>query len=266
MKLTEYVITFIKTIAFFIPTFFFKGKKYYCNICGFNAHSFLPRGNRHKIINELKVLGAGFRYANCKNCDSSDRDRLIFAYFEFISKTETLTNQTLLHIAPEPSLSNVLEKKFGLKIVKLDAKMKGYKFDYGRNVMVGDLTCLTFENKSFDWLIANHVLEYILDENAAILEIIRVLKPNGRAILQVPLSLELPTTLESEHHWSSQTKKNKLGQFDALRLYGLDMPKRFVRKNFIHQPLSTDFITEPKKLKLFPNEFLNLFRKMNDHQ
>ncbi len=253
---------FIKNWRSIIPDFFYQGSTYYCNICGFKANAFLPRGHKNSVINELKIVGAGYRFANCKKCGSSDRDRLVYAYFEYLAQFENVSSQSLLHIAPDKSLSRNLSQKLGIQVVRLDAKMKGYQFDYGSRVVSGDLTCLSFENDSFDWLLANHVLEYICDEEAAISEIIRVLKPNGRAILQVPYSPLLQHTIESEQHWSPRKKEQELGQHDALRLYGLDLPQRFMRKNFMHQPPDHNFMVEPQKLKLFPNEYINLFRKI----
>jgi len=51
---------------------------------------------------------------------------------------------------------------------------------------VTDITCLPFKDNSFDLVICSEVLEHIPDENTAIHEIIRVLKPGKNLALSVP--------------------------------------------------------------------------------
>lgn len=51
---------------------------------------------------------------------------------------------------------------------------------------VSDITCLPFEDASFDLVICSEVLEHIFDEKTAVKEIIRVLKPNSTLVVSVP--------------------------------------------------------------------------------
>ncbi len=51
---------------------------------------------------------------------------------------------------------------------------------------VSDITCLPFEDASFDLVICSEVLEHIPDEKTAVREIIRVLKPGGTLVVSVP--------------------------------------------------------------------------------
>src|SRR5262249_19192968 len=53
-----------------------------------------------------------------------------------------------------------------------------------------DLLHLPFSDSSYDLVYASHVLECIPDDRKAIQEIRRILKPNGIAILPVPLVAE----------------------------------------------------------------------------
>jgi len=50
----------------FIPDFFFGGTKFECNLCGFKANKWLPRGHNYPIIRELNIIGAGKRNVDCK--------------------------------------------------------------------------------------------------------------------------------------------------------------------------------------------------------
>ena len=51
-----------------------------------------------------------------------------------------------------------------------------------------DITDIKFENNYFDFIICNHVLEYIQDDKEVMSELFRVLRPEGIVILQVPIS------------------------------------------------------------------------------
>lgn len=54
-----------------------------------------------------------------------------------------------------------------------------------------DLERLTFDNRSFDLVVTQDVLEHTFDPRAAIMEISRVLRPGGHHIFTVPIDLGL---------------------------------------------------------------------------
>ena len=67
----------------------------------------------------------------------------------------------------------------------------------------------------------NHVLEHVYDDEKAMKEIYRVLKHEGKAILQVPVDNALEKTIDGRDI-SDQNLRNKLfGQYDHLRLWNL---------------------------------------------
>ncbi|MDQ6759700.1 MAG: methyltransferase domain-containing protein, partial [Acidobacteriota bacterium] len=51
----------------------------------------------------------------------------------------------------------------------------------------GDVERLPFADGSFDKILCSHVLEHVLDDRAVLDEIHRLLRPDGRAILAIPL-------------------------------------------------------------------------------
>jgi ubiquinone/menaquinone biosynthesis C-methylase UbiE len=57
-----------------------------------------------------------------------------------------------------------------------------------------DITAMTFGDSRFDAIVCCHVLELILDDRAAMREMIRVLRPGGLAYIQVPFASEKPRT------------------------------------------------------------------------
>jgi len=128
-------------------------------------------------------LGGGYRYALCPRCHSTDRERLIYWYI--VNKTSILHSQKmikLLHIAPEKNLQKVLKASTKINYISGDL-----------NPLVNcdirlDIADMDFEDDYFDFIICNHVLEHVQDDRKAMSELFRVLKPGGKAILQVPIS------------------------------------------------------------------------------
>jgi ubiquinone/menaquinone biosynthesis C-methylase UbiE len=59
-----------------------------------------------------------------------------------------------------------------------------------------DVTNIQFPNESFDAIYCSHVLEHVPEDQKAMQELFRVLKPGGWALLQVPLELERERTYE----------------------------------------------------------------------
>jgi SAM-dependent methyltransferase len=63
-------------------------------------------------------------------------------------------------------------------------------------------------------------------------EIHRVLRPGGFAVLQVPLALDLPETLEDTSVVTEPARKREYGQKDHVRLYGQDYFDRLAGAGF----------------------------------
>jgi ubiquinone/menaquinone biosynthesis C-methylase UbiE len=81
--------------------------------------------------------------------------------------------------------------------------------------------------ESFDIVLATHVLEHVQQDHAALAEIFRVLKPNGIALLPVPIIAA--TTVEyGEPHAreESHVRAPGLDYFDRYRAAGFDVEVR----------------------------------------
>jgi SAM-dependent methyltransferase len=88
----------------------------------------------------------------------------------------------------------------------------------GRAMEAMDLTDLALPDDDRDLVIAYHVLEHIPNDHAAMQEIARVLRPTGRAILEVPLGGE--STDERFMGAPGDVRTQYYGQADHVRLYG----------------------------------------------
>jgi len=81
----------------------------------------------------------------------------------------------------------ILARKF--KTVGIDnsteaiAKSKEIK---GCKLILGDVCSLPFNDCEFDLIVSNHVIEHIFDDKKFVNEVMRVLKPNGIAVITTP--------------------------------------------------------------------------------
>lgn len=196
------------------------GNKVNCPFCGFNAKELAPIGLDSKVLREKQVIGAGLRNAGCYKCGSSDRERLIYVYLKHVLKVFDSKNLRILHFAPEKNLSNLLSQIGFEKYVCGDLFTEGYNYPhYVQNMNVLDIP---FEDNSFDFVICNHLLEHVPNDGDAMKELFRVLKPNGRAILQVPISSNSESTFEDFSVTDPKERELVFGQFDHVRIYGQD--------------------------------------------
>ncbi len=95
----------------------------------------------------------------------------------------------------------------------------------------GDLVDLPFEDASYDFVICDHVLEHVPDDRAAIREMLRVLRPGGTAIIQVPPS-DLAKTFEDFSVTGPEERERVFGQYDHVRICGADYGRRIEDAGF----------------------------------
>ena len=116
-----------------------------------------------------------------------------------------------------------------------------------------DIRELSFDDSTFDMIFCSHVLEHIDDDHRAMTELVRVLKNDGFAIIQVPLDLDREKTYEDASITSPEERTREFYQHDHLRLYGKDFPDKLREAGFVVK--EDDFIysiddSEIKKLGL----------------
>lgn len=83
-----------------------------------------------------------------------------------------------------------------------------------KNVKVADAVKTGYKDKEFDIIIASDILEHIEDENKAVKEWKRLLKPNGTLIVFVPAFMSLWSKHdEINHHFRRYTNKQLVNIF-----------------------------------------------------
>jgi SAM-dependent methyltransferase len=195
------------------------GLKHQCPMCRARLKAFLPGGEHNAVLTEKSIVGGGQRSnVVCPVCGSEDRERLAYLYLK--NRPHLLSEGTkLLHIAPEYNLSSWLRSKAEFDYISADLARN----DVDLNM---DLTNIPFPNSTFNAIICNHVLEHIPNDRAAMAELFRVLKPDGWAILQVPISLSLPATYEDFSITDPIGREGAFGQNDHVRIYAMDYVDR----------------------------------------
>lgn len=205
----------IKLSLLFQPvlSLIFIGSKFTDPINGKNYSRFLSYGYNILRPNAL-----------CPGTFSLERHRLLWLYLN--SKTN-IENQFLnvLHVAPE----QVFFKKF--------KKFKNWTYtttDLNSPLadIKADLCNLPFKNNTYDLILCNHVLEHIIDDIKALKEIYRVLKPGGKAILQVPIDIEKEKSYEDNKIINPEDRNKHFGQYDHVRIYGMDFFQKLSKVGF----------------------------------
>jgi SAM-dependent methyltransferase len=223
---------------------FLRGNKVECPVCESTFRKFLPYG----VNSRSNVL--------CPTCLSLERHRLIWLYLQ--NQSDFLTRpRRLMHVAPEQCFYNRFKKLTHIDYVTadLESPLADYHFD---------LHEIPFEENSFDMILCNHVLEHVTDDRKVMSEFLRVLKPGGFAILQVPLEPHRPTTYEDPSITDPREREKAFGQKDHLRVYGLDYPGRLREAGFsvAEKLVSATFTPEQiNRYRLAPDETLYIASK-----
>jgi SAM-dependent methyltransferase len=186
-----------------ILAFFLKGSQFTDPIDGKSFKSFLPYGYGSQRNNVLSPSTL-----------SLERHRLLWLYLKqetsFFSKPSRL-----LHFAPEQAFYKHFKtlKHIDYVTTDLNSPLADVK---------ADICQLPFKDNSFDIILCNHVLEHIPDDTKAMQELYRILKPGGYGIFQIPQDLNRKYTFEDHSITDKKERAKIFGQYDHVRIYGLD--------------------------------------------
>lgn len=195
------------------------GKGHTCNFCNHRYQKFIPSypAAHHATALEKHQVIAGYGADMiCPYCQSTARERLVrLCLDQYIHPA----GKRILHVSPERKLSPYLRSIADVSSADLQP---GFYKDIDPSVQPVDLTKMDYPDGQFDIVIANHVLEHISNDRKAMLEVYRVLKPGGKAVLQVPYSIILKDTIESPGIADPCWQSAMYGQEDHVRIYALD--------------------------------------------
>lgn len=213
-------------ISYFIQpivAFALRGNRYTDPIDGKSYRKFLSYGYESTRKN---VLAPG--------TFSLERHRLLWLYLQretdFFEKP-----RKVLHVAPEQAF---LDRFRALK--NLDYTTTDLHSPLAD--ITADLTDLPFVEATFDMIICNHVLEHIQEDEKAMAEIFRVLKPGGMAILQVPYEANREKTFSDDSITDPKERAKIFGQYDHVRIYGMDYFDTLAKMGF--EVVKEDFISK----------------------
>ncbi|MFB2833641.1 methyltransferase domain-containing protein [Floridanema evergladense] len=191
---------------------FYRGNELHCTCCESNFRKFLPFGATQR------------ENAICPGCLSLERHRLLWLYLK--NKTNLFNEKlTVLHVAPEYIFKIKLILLTNLNYLTADIVP-------GEAMVQMDITNIQYDDNYFDVILCNHVLEHIPNDDRAMKELHRVLKPNGWAILQVPLDPKLAKTIEGSPNLTLEEREKLFGHHDHVRQYGRDYRDKLEQAGF----------------------------------
>lgn len=186
------------------------GNKFQCPICKGTFRTLLKAGEKQR------------KNAACPRCGSLERQRLIWMYLK--EKTDFFNSKIkILHFAPELCFQRIFSSLPNLNYFSADLQD-----NYAMVKM--DITNISFNDNTFDCILCSHVLEHIVDDQRAMRELFRVMKPNGFGIFNVPIKGE--NTFEDHSIISPEKRLKHFGQKDHCRIYGEDFKDRLEGAGF----------------------------------
>jgi hypothetical protein len=195
---------------------FYAGRNVECPICGGEFRRFLQPARSH----ERDLL--------CPRCGSQPRKRLLWLFLENEIGIHA-GRFRVLHFSPSRYVARRLRTLPNVDYTTSD--IEGGWVDKRH-----DMTSIDEPDRSYDLIICYHVLEHIQDDSRAMSELHRILRPKGRAVLQVPYH-DGPT-LEDRSITDPETRRELFGREDHVRLYGMD--------DFVSRLRSAGFGVEPR--------------------
>ena len=145
---------------------------------------------------------------------SLERHRLLWLYL--INETVLFEKKIkLLHFAPEQAFYKRFKKLKNVQYDSIDINSPLAKIK-------ADICDLPIKDNTYDFILCNHVLEHVLDNDKAMSELYRVLKKGGTGIFQVPIDMNRKKTFQDDSITDKLERNKIFGQYDHVRVYGKD--------------------------------------------
>ena len=190
------------------------GNEVHCPVCERDFRKFLSYGSN--TAHRENVL--------CPYDLTLERHRLMWLYLKQSSFFNE-ENQKVLHIAPEQCFYPIFKKQKNLSYTTADMESPIADLHF-------DLHNIPLEDNLYDVIFCNHVLEHVQDDHQCMKELLRVMKPGGWGIFQVPIDYNNKVTYEDSSITDPKEREIHFWQKDHVRLYGLDYPKKLEKAGF----------------------------------
>ena len=182
-----------------------RGDRVYCACCKSKFKQFAPFGNDRR------------QNAWCPNCESLERHRLLWMYFE--NKTNLYSDKVrVLHIAPETVFFHKFKKQKNIDYFPVDI----FPHLYPKGTTYLDILDNEIPDNSFDVIICNHVFQYIEDDQKAMTNILKLMPPGGWGIMQVPINTKATQTFEDSSVTDPLERERIFGLKEHVRYYSYD--------------------------------------------
>ncbi len=202
-------------------------EKFTCPVCGYTGP-----------FKDFNPYTGPRKHAQCPKCAALERHRIQCLVVNNVLNGLNSPALKMLHFAPEPFFRELFSQRFG-QYETADLNMRGVDHSV-------DLQKLPFEDQSYDFVFASHVLEHIPNDEKAISEIRRILTSNGIAILPVPIiaqkTVEYPEPNPYEAH--------------HVRAPGFDYYDRYERYFSKVDKFSSDSLPSKYQLYVYENRSL----------
>jgi SAM-dependent methyltransferase len=225
----------------------YRGTAFCCPVCGVGLAGFVGAGSylrmvqAHGYVYPLDAIET-FNVAaySCPGCDASDRERLYALYLDRVfAAREPARRVRLLEFAPSYGLSRKLKRTPFVDYRSADL----YRNNVDDRVDITDMR--GYADVSFDIVLCSHVLEHVPDDRRAMQELHRILRPDGFAIVMVPLVHGIEETDEDPAIDSPALRWKYFGSDDHVRQYGRrDFADRLAGAGFTVERLGIAFFGE----------------------
>lgn len=226
-------------------SFYLRGNNYEDPIDGKTFRKFLPYGYGKQRPNVLSPSTL-----------SLERHRLLWLYLT--RETDLFSREIkVLHVAPEQAFYKKFKQQPNWDYLTTDlySPLADVK---------ADICNLPFADNSFDFILCNHVLEHITDDNKAMSELFRVMKSGGLGIFQVPLDNDRAITFEDDSITDPNERTRIFGQYDHVRIYGMDYFDKLTQVGFHVDavPYTREFTPEEiDRYRIVSDELIPVCRK-----
>ncbi|MEM0949978.1 MAG: methyltransferase domain-containing protein [Pseudomonadota bacterium] len=165
-----------------------------CTICGNTTYSPGPNG---------RMAAKGTLPPRCDGCGALERHRIVRRVYDAIPQ-DRLTGARALQFSPDPGVPTERLGDVELSVYGTETSLDMARIDRSDGI--------------YDWVIANHVLEHIKDDKAAMREMLRVVSATGVIQLTIPAPSAVFET------WELPEPEPDPGGWGHWRGYGSDFP------------------------------------------